>query len=216
MLLFSTNIEIFLKLPKSIFRKHPKSRIIPQKHAAKTTSSFALNLLTGTNRYYDEEWLGKVDLIPDSSINRRAFYVRYHQNKTLWDKAFDFLANDDLTSLTEGTHELIGKDLFVMVSEYGTKDSKEVYYESHENYTDIHYVVSGEEYISVRDRSGLSVKTPYNTDRDITFYNEQDEHNRLANSEVFFIFFPSDVHRPGIKVNESQVVKKIVVKVKTD
>jgi YhcH/YjgK/YiaL family protein len=31
---------------------------------------------------------------------------------------------------------------------------------------------------------------------------------------MFAIFFPADVHLPGIKVNEKNYVKKVVVKVK--
>ncbi|SEL99706.1 YhcH/YjgK/YiaL family protein [Parapedobacter koreensis] len=166
--------------------------------------------------YAQGEWLGVVRLTPDSSINKHEFYTRYHQNKALWDQAFEFLATADLASLEVGTHELAGKALFALVSEYQTKESKDGYYESHKNYTDIQYTISGEEYIDIRDTTGLTVKNPYNPEKDIIFYNEQDQHSHLAHPGVFFILFPSDIHRPGIQVNEKQPVKKIVIKVAND
>ncbi|MFA5820146.1 MAG: YhcH/YjgK/YiaL family protein, partial [Bacteroidales bacterium] len=37
-----------------------------------------------------------------------------------------------------------------------------------------------------------------------------------ATPDKFFIFFPSDAHRPGLKVGENSQVRKVVVKVKVD
>lgn len=160
------------------------------------------------------KWLGKTMLIPDSSINKNEFYVQYHNNTNRWKQAFDFLKSEALDTLKPGIHELDGRNLFVIVSEYTTKSSNEVYYESHRNYTDIHYVVTGEEYIGLRNTEGLTVKTQYDTEKDIVFYNEQDQQNFLAHPGVFFIAFPSDAHRPSIAVNEKSTVKKIVIKVR--
>ncbi len=162
------------------------------------------------------EWLGKTDLLPDASINKSVLYNSYHRNKARWERAFDFLTSEDLAALEIGTHELMGKDLFVIVSEYRTKDSKAGYYESHRKYTDIQYVVSGEEYIDVRDTAGLTTKAPYDSDKDIVFYNEQNPRSRLAHPGVFFIFSPTEIHRPGIRVKESKLTKKVVIKVRND
>jgi YhcH/YjgK/YiaL family protein len=40
--------------------------------------------------------------------------------------------------------------------------------------------------------------------------------NFKATPETFFIFFPDDLHRPGLKDGESSPVRKVVVKVKID
>jgi YhcH/YjgK/YiaL family protein len=37
-----------------------------------------------------------------------------------------------------------------------------------------------------------------------------------ATPERFFLFFPSDIHRPSVKIDENSKVKKIVIKVKID
>ena len=57
------------------------------------------------------------------------------------------------------------------------------------------------------------VITPYNEQNDITFF-EGEKSFTLVEEGMFAIFFPADVHMPGIKVQESGYVKKIIIKVK--
>jgi YhcH/YjgK/YiaL family protein len=38
----------------------------------------------------------------------------------------------------------------------------------------------------------------------------------VATPDKFFIFFPSDIHRPSVKVGENKIVRKVVVKVRID
>lgn len=162
----------------------------------------------------DKEWLGSTGLTPDPSINRKEFAIRYHQHKDRWDKAFSFLVNEDLSALKTGNHEIDGKDVYVIVSEYNSKDPEEVKYEAHKKYTDLQYVVSGTEYIGLTDLPGAAVVTPYDDERDIAFYQAEGGVNLTANPGKFFIFFPGNVHRPGMRAGESVPVKKIVIKVK--
>ncbi|SEL35472.1 YhcH/YjgK/YiaL family protein [Parapedobacter koreensis] len=162
-----------------------------------------------------KEWLGNVALAPDPSINRVVFYNEYHQNKELWDKAFDYMATTDFDSLPVGEYPLVGKDLFVKVTAYETVDSSIKDYESHRQYTDIQFVVSGAEHIGLDNRDGLSIKTPYSEPKDIEFYEEKEGRNLLAQPGTFFIFFPSDAHRMGLVVGSGpSPVKKVVIKVK--
>lgn len=167
------------------------------------------------NTWFDNKgWLGSVALTPDLSINKKEFAVRYHQHKERWDKAFSFLGNEDLSAIETGNHEIDGKDVYAIVSEYNSKDPEEVRYESHKKYTDLQYVVSGTEYIGVRDLAGAAVVTPYDDERDIAFYQSEGGVNLTANPGKFFIFFPGNLHRPGMRIGESVPVKKIVIKVR--
>jgi len=43
-----------------------------------------------------------------------------------------------------------------------------------------------------------------------------EERNVPADPDKFFVFFPEDVHRPGLKVDSIAPVRKIVVKVRID
>jgi biofilm protein TabA len=166
------------------------------------------------NEWFDRrEWLGETDMRPDTTINKRQFAKRYHENKDRWDTAFAFIRKGDFSSLSAGDHELDGKDVFVKVTEYNSKDPEEVFYESHKNYADIQYVVSGMEYIGQSDLKGAAVKTPYNEEKDIQFYHVSDGRNLLAKPGTFFIFFPGEGHCPGMKVGDNTPVKKMVIKV---
>jgi YhcH/YjgK/YiaL family protein len=159
-------------------------------------------------------WQQKTGLKPDASINKKEFAVRYFKNKALWDKAFKFLRDSDLTRLKLGVHELQGKELFVKVTDYKTKDPAAADFETHTAYTDIHTVVSGGEYIQLAGQEGAVVKIPYNTEKDITFYTVPKSRDLLSTPGKFFLIFPDDLHKQGVKVDTTQMVRKIVIKVK--
>ena len=168
-----------------------------------------------TDWFEGKDWLGQTTLQPDPSIDQKQFAARYHQNKGRWDKAFAFLKNEDLSAIEVGNHEIDGKDVYVIISQYNSKNHEDAQYESHKKCTDIQYVVSGTEYIGLTDHSSTSVKTPYNEERDIAFYNAEKGRNLMARPGIFFIFFPDNAHSPGMKVEDHVPVKKIVIKVRT-
>jgi YhcH/YjgK/YiaL family protein len=168
-----------------------------------------------TTKWFDQkEWLGKTDLQPDASIDKKELAIQYHRNKARWDKAFSFLKEKEQSVLEVGDHEIEGKDVFVKASEYNSKNHQDAHYEAHTYYTDIHYVVSGTEYIGLAGLEDGTIRTPYEKERDITFYDVKRGRNLLAKPGTFFIFFPKDAHCPGMKVNENVPIKKIVIKVR--
>ncbi len=176
----------------------------PEKWTAKQVS----------NWFAKGKWYQKTKLRPDPSINTKEFAIRYFKNKTLWDQAFAFLRDSDLAKLTLGVHELKGKDLFVKVTDYKTREPGYADFETHTRYTDIHTVVSGIEYIQLSGRQGSTIKTPYNNDKDIEFYTVTTSRNLLSKPGRFFLIFPDDLHKQGVKVDTSLMVRKIVIKVK--
>ena len=138
--------------------------------------------------YMKGEWLGSTKLQPDPSINKKEFAVRYHQQKERWDKAFNYLKNEDLSALSAGIHEIVGRDVYILITEYNSKNHEDTKYEGHEKYTDIHYVVSGTEYIGVQDLSASKVMTPYNAERDIAFYEHFKGSSPSGKAGHFFYF----------------------------
>jgi YhcH/YjgK/YiaL family protein len=162
----------------------------------------------------NKEWLPQGDLQPDASIDKKDFAVRYHHNPERWNKAFDYLTKQDLSALEVGTHEIDARNVYAIVSEYNSKNPEDAQYESHKTYTDLQYVISGEEHIGLTDLSTTSVKTPYDAEKDIAFYTAENGKTLLAKPGSFFLFFPDDAHMPGMKVNENTPVKKLVIKVK--
>lgn len=163
------------------------------------------------------EWLNGWQVKPDKSINRKAFAVSYFKNQERWDKAFEYLKSNDLTALEIKRYDIDGDNLYASVSEYITKNEEDARYEAHQKYIDIQYVVSGKEMIGIASMSNKKdVLEPYDASKDIEFLTVTSGENHLASPDRFFILFPEDAHRPGLKDVENSPVRKIVVKVKRD
>ncbi len=163
------------------------------------------------------EFLNGWDAVPDISIDRRAFAVSYFRNKERWDKAFSFLHSADLATLAPGRHDIDGDNLYASVSDYLTKDESAAGFEAHRKYADIQYVVKGMEIIQITPIANRdSVMQDYDESRDIEFFTVKEHKTLEAVPGRFFIFFPSDAHKPGLKIDLPDSVRKVVVKVRLD
>lgn len=156
-----------------------------------------------------EKWIGSFE-----DINE--FDNHYSINKDTWDKAFDWLKTTDLNQIASGKYEIDGVMAFASVAEYDSKNRDDIKFEAHKKYIDIQYVVKGREMIGVAPLSGARIIEEYNEDKDIAFYEipETECKYYIAEPGKYFIFFPGDAHRPGILLNESTMVKKVVVKIR--
>lgn len=160
-----------------------------------------------------QEWLGGWQVQPDASVNRRSLAIHYLNNPRHWDQAFQFLKTANLHEMPLGKQELEGKHLFVSVDDYITKDKSETKYESHRKYIDLQYVIEGEELMGLTTLDKVKVSEPYNEEKDLAFYEFEGGEYITTTPKNFVIFFPEDLHRPVMKVNENSRVKKIVVKI---
>jgi len=79
---------------------------------------------------------------------------------------------------------------------------------------DIQYLVKGTEQIGLVQMTQARPLTSYDPANDIQYHSVDKGHYSRANNESFFIFFPSDVHRPSVKMEKRARVKKIVVKIR--
>jgi YhcH/YjgK/YiaL family protein len=164
--------------------------------------------------FRSSEWKSGWKVPPDKSVNAKELACQVFKNKKRWGKAFLFLKTNDLKNLKPGKYELEGDSLFVNVSVYPTKNEEDVNFEAHRKYADIQYVVSGKERIGVVPLSKAEVIVPYDDAKDAAFLKAEKNNFRIANPERFFVFFPDDAHRPSIKVDDNELVNKIVIKVK--
>ena len=127
--------------------------------------------------------------------------------------AFEFLKRKDLAELPEGWVEL-ENGVRASVQHYTSIDASEGFFESHEKYFDVQYVVEGREYCGVCKRTGLTVRTPYDESGDITFYEEPELSGQvLLLSGDYIVLSPEDVHKPRLAAGGKMAIKKIVVKV---
>ena len=129
-----------------------------------------------------------------------------------FDLAFDFLTKTDLFNLPCKTHEIMGEEVFAIVQDYMTKDSGDL--EAHKKYADIQFIIKGEEKIGFSPLSEVvSQKIPYNSEKDISFFDGK-QYSIVLKQGDFAVFFPQDAHAPSLVSEDSCYVKKVVIKVK--
>jgi YhcH/YjgK/YiaL family protein len=177
---------------------------------------------TWSNKQIDKwfakgQWEEGWSVSPDASINKRELAVSYFKNKERWAKAFKFLKDNDLTKLELKRYDIDGNNLYATVSEYQSKNEESARFEAHKKYIDIQYVIDGKEIMNVAPIGTVKeVLTPYDAMKDIEFITVEKTVNYKANPSNFFIFFPSDAHRPGLKDGANSHVRKMVIKLKVD
>ena len=128
--------------------------------------------------------------------------------------ALSTIKNLNFTTLKCGKY-VVNDDFFYLVQEYETKSSKEADFEAHKKYVDIQYLIEGQERIEVTATAFLDIKTPYDAEKAVVFLKEP---NYVGSIELtagsYAIFYPKDAHKPGIILNKSQYVKKIIGKIR--
>lgn len=129
-----------------------------------------------------------------------------------FDAGFAFLKELDFGALKPGRNDIDGDSIYAMCQEYETRPMEKGVWESHRAYADIQFVVEGEELIGYAPLTSMAVKEAYRADRDCALYEGRGDFVRLHAGQ-FGIFFPHDVHMPGIAVARPSPVKKVVVKV---
>jgi YhcH/YjgK/YiaL family protein len=135
-------------------------------------------------------------------------YTRLHPR---FEKAFEFIKTADLDTILPGRHLIEDEDIYVSAAEYFTKD--EGYLEGHRKHIDIQLITKGSEKIGFALFKGQVEKDPYNEARDISFFHGHCDYLTLVPG-TFAIFFPEDLHTPGIMDKKLVEVKKIVVKIR--
>jgi len=159
-----------------------------------------------------KEWANGLKLNLHPSVNLDSFYVAYHRNKKLWDAAFAFLRDQNLDEIKPGKYPIVGEQVFASVTEAPSHKIEEVKWESHKNYIDLQYIIKGKELIGVADTSAATITKPYTVD--VINYNAEGKYY-TGEQGKFFLFFPNNAHRPTIKIDGYDTVKKIVIKIQT-
>lgn len=157
-----------------------------------------------------KDWANGLQLALHSSVNVDSFYRAYHANKKLWDAAFVFLKDQNLETILPGKYPIDGEAVFASVSEAPSKNKEEVKWESHKKYIDLQYIIKGKEIIGVADTSKAAITKPYSPD--VINYDAEGKYYTTEPGK-FFLFFPNDAHRPTIKAEGYDMVKKIVIKI---
>jgi YhcH/YjgK/YiaL family protein len=158
-------------------------------------------------------WAKDLKIKADPSINSVEFKKQYEGNKELWDKVFKFLGDPKLATLAPGKYIIDGDNAYATIAEGAPKNMDDVKWESHRKYIDLQYVIAGKVKIGVSPVSAATVTVPYDETKDVANYTAEGKFY-IATPEIFFLFFPQNAHRPDIKVDGYDTMKKLVIKIK--
>lgn len=182
-------------------------------HSVAQTSSGQIKAKHVKKWFRKKEWLGELQLQPSKTINKKEFARQYNLNKNYWDEAFTFLKEHDLQSLAVGKYPVDGDNVYATVTQNKTKDYDSTQWESHRNFVDLQYVISGEEKMGISPPTKLTVTKPYDASKDVANYSGEGKlYTNVPGS--FFLFFPSDAHRPNLTTGGNNADKKIVIKIR--
>jgi biofilm protein TabA len=158
-------------------------------------------------------WAKNLKIKPDPSINSVEFMKQYESDKALWDKVFAFLGDAKLATMAPGKYPIDSDNAYAMISAGPPKKLEDVKWESHKKYIDLQYVISGKIKIGIAPVAKATVTEPYSESRDAANYNVDGKY-LTATPKEFFLFFPQDAHRPDIKVEGADSLKKLVIKIR--
>lgn len=151
----------------------------------------------------------------------------FEQERHLWPAAIgrgiDYIVNRNLSAMDAGRYDLEGDHgvlMYANVQEVVTRPAEEQLPESHVVYTDIQFLVSGEEKLCFyKLHPDAKIIDKKFESHDVAFYETdpaQLETGILMKPGMFVVCFPSDIHRPNCSITEATANKKIVVKVHKD
>lgn len=158
-------------------------------------------------------WAPELKITPDKSVNSAEFEKQYESNKAMWDKVFSFLSDSKISTLAPGRYPVDGDNAYATITSGPPKNREDVKWESHRKYIDLQYVIMGKVQLGVCPLPLAQVTEPYDETKDAAHYNAEGKYY-TATPQKFFLFFPTDVHRPDIKVKGFDTLKKLVIKIR--
>lgn len=113
-----------------------------------------------------------------------------------------------------GRVNIRGDEMYASIMALEAKSLEEQVAEKHETYIDVHYLIEGEETIgwSPLQEGALPTK-PYDAEGEFALYAPSPDEILLSlKPGMFVVFFPHDIHRPGMGQPGAKI-KKAVIKI---
>lgn len=133
------------------------------------------------------------------------------------DFAIDYIVGANLNNIPYGIHYINGENFYINRMKYVAKNWNDCFFESHDNYLDIHIVLDGKEFIGYTSIDDLSLmeSEKYNPNNDLHKYYKEVVNPQLCRLEKdnFAIMFPEDAHLSQLMIND-EPVEKIIFKIK--
>ena len=131
-------------------------------------------------------------------------------------QAVEWIIKTDFSTLEPGKFEILPDNkMFCLYQTMETVPASEMRAESHFQYADIQYLLSGEETIGVaRAHPDHVVVEDRAAQHDIVFYQHTHNESMIAlEADTFVVLFPHDVHRPCCQTHGVSRIRKAVIKI---
>lgn len=113
-----------------------------------------------------------------------------------------------------------GDKVYAQASSYNTSPLSGARLEAHRRYIDVQYVYTGAEQVMVDGLEAAKAnnsKAIYDEAKDIVFYPMTDTAQPLRlTADWILVLFPEDAHAPGLSIETSVPIKKVVIKAKRE
>ncbi|RHR28116.1 DUF386 domain-containing protein [Clostridium sp. AF19-22AC] len=141
-------------------------------------------------------------------------HICYYQRSVpeLWD-AVRFVQRVEKEHLPVGRYP-VGKGV-AFVQEGQTRGFTEADFETHNKYLDVQILIEGSEMWEYADKSDLTVRTPYDPEKDIEWLEGSGDKIRMKPG-MFYLVYPTDAHKPCCHESTPVYYRKVVVKIRID
>ena len=122
------------------------------------------------------------------------------------------LINDPNFDLTPGAHTTAIEGLRYNVAQYETLEGDKEF-EIHKKEIDVQIMILGQEYIASAPRVLAEMAGPYDEKGDAMMVQGDYSEKLKLDERKVAIYFPGEPHKPGLAVNKSQKIKKVIFKI---
>ena len=128
------------------------------------------------------------------------------------DKAIDFIEDNDVSALPLGRTEIDGDDVYVTVMEAEPTPGEGRAFETHSRYMDLQMDLEGAELCEVA-LGDVEEAEPYDEEKDFALWNGAASAALVLGGGRFAVFMVEEPHKPAIKAQGCDKVKKAVFKI---
>ena len=131
-------------------------------------------------------------------------------------RIIQLIENTDFTNEDDGIYRTNNEDFYYILSTYNTSANiEEKPSEAHRKYIDLQYILYGEEKIGYADyRSSRMLLKEYDGKNDVELFSRIDNESFfILKKGMYAVFFPEDVHRPGLTNRETRGIRKVIFKI---
>lgn len=130
------------------------------------------------------------------------------------EEALEYLARLRHDNLPKEKTYLNGDSLIANPLAYETKPAEACVFEGHRTYADVHFILDGEESVSIASHEGIKVTKAYSEENDTVYFDGTAVSKNIMRPGDFMVCYPQDIHRTGEAAGSPCGIRKIVVKVK--